>query len=114
MEYAFKLEIEVLRNEDIDTLENIIGLKGDVLDFTQWSYELEINIADDWVDFISLFYNALNGKFSKLKKIGITKEDITIWFYYEYIQQCNIEFNPSDLKKLASLGVTLCISCWEK
>jgi len=114
MEYAFKLEINVQKEEDIVDLENIIGLQGKVLDKTQWYYEIEIEVEDEWVDFISIFYNALHGKFLRLKNLGITKEDITIWYYYEYIQQCNIEFNAADLKKLASLELTLCISCWEK
>lgn len=114
MEYLFKLQIDILKKEDISKLEEIICLKGNGINENQWSYEIEIEENDEWVDFIFVFYKALYGKFRDLQKLNISKEDITIWFYHAYKQQCNIEFNAIELKKLGSLGVALCISCWEK
>jgi len=114
MKYAFTLEIDIPLEINIDFLENILKLHGTEIDKRQWNYTIEIDVGDKWVDFIDVFYKSLNGKFDKLKSIGIRKEDITIWYYYEYDQQCNMEFSPKDLSKLSELGITFCISCWEK
>jgi len=114
MEYAFTLQICVSSENDISFLENILGLQGTEMDETQWKYTIEVGVEDDWIDFVDVFYKSLNGKFEILESIGVKKGDITIWYYYEYDQQCNMEFSPENLSKLAELGITLCISCWEK
>jgi hypothetical protein len=113
MEYAFKLQINLNKNVNISELEDIIGLSASNLYPTQWDYTLEVGENDEWVDFVTIFHNAIYGKRSDLMKLGITDSDISIWYYYEYKGQCNIEFNPNELTKLAQLGVTLCISCWD-
>lgn len=82
--------------------------------YTVWSYEVEVNDEDNSYDFINNFLNILEPKFDGLDKIQITKNDITFWFLYEYDQQCNIEFNPKEMKRLGENEITLCISCWEK
>lgn len=82
---------------------------------TLWIFEVEESeISKEHFHFISVFYDTLKDKFEDLAKIGITNEDIQIWYLYEYDQQCGMEFCPDDMGKLASLGVTLCIDCWQK
>jgi hypothetical protein len=44
---------------------------------------------------------------------GFDFDEVSIWYLYEYSGQCNMEFEPQDLKRLGNLGVRLCISCWE-
>ena len=114
MKYTFTLEIDIPSKCDISFLENTLKLIGTKIDETQWIYTIGIGVEDDWIDFIDIFYKSLKGKFEILESVGIKKEDITIWYYYEYEQQCNMEFSPKNLAKLGELGITFCISCWEK
>ena len=41
-------------------------------------------------------------------------QNISIWCLYEYDEQCNMEFQPNELKRLGDAGITLCISCWRR
>ena len=82
--------------------------------YAVWSYDVEVNDENISYDFINNFLDILEPKFEELEKIQITKSDITFWFLYEYHQQCNMEFNPKELKRLGENEITLCISCWEK
>jgi hypothetical protein len=75
-----------------------------------WEYCIE----DDshlFKNALPFFLDLLETKSEVLSQINI--EDISIWYFYEYIGQCNIEFQPDVLKRLGNLKVTLCISCWE-
>ena len=82
--------------------------------YSIWTYEIEINGKDKPYDFINNFLDILEPKFEELVKIQIDKDDITFWFLYEYDQQCNMEFNPREMKRLGENEITLCVSCWEK
>jgi hypothetical protein len=82
--------------------------------FTRWSYEVVSRAKDEYFDFINKFLDMLEPKFGELKELGVTRDDISIWFLYNYDQQCNIEFDSQRMKRLGESGVTLCISCWEK
>ncbi|MFT7234407.1 MAG: hypothetical protein ACI8TA_003639 [Cyclobacteriaceae bacterium] len=91
-----------------DKLEN---LNTDI--HSSWTYEvIEVKDAPHF-DFINKFCDLLEGKFDKLYDLGINRNDITFWYLYEYEGQCNLEFNPKDLKRLGDNGITLCISCWD-
>jgi hypothetical protein len=68
---------------------------------------------DPPVDFVNTFLYILEGKYGELFKVGVEKSDITIWMYYEYDSQCNLEFLPQDLKRLGDNDISLCISCWQ-
>ena len=68
-----------------------------------------------------LFNQALNylaelieSNLGSLRSAGISSEMVTVWYMYEYEQQCNMEFHPDIMKKLGDLDIVLCISCWEK
>ncbi|UBM60051.1 hypothetical protein LAG90_05250 [Marinilongibacter aquaticus] len=59
------------------------------------------------------FVGIINENKDQLSEIGIVSDDISVWNYYEYEGQCNMEFEPKIMKELGDLGVVLCISCWE-
>ena len=69
---------------------------------------------DPAIDFVDRFLNLLDGKYNALSKIGVSREDITIWRYYEYDQECNLEIAPNKIKRLGEQGISLCISCWQQ
>jgi hypothetical protein len=80
---------------------------------TCWIYEVIVEEIDPYFDFIHEFLNILENNYVKLSKAGVEKESISIWLYYEYDSQCNMEFDPVRLKRLGENGITLCISCWD-
>ena len=92
----------------------IMGVKNAVLDKQIWEYVLKESIDDEHIDFIDQFSALLNAKQKQLEVIGISNNMISIWYNYEYDGQCNIEFNANELKILGELGISFCISCWEK
>ncbi|WP_026461430.1 hypothetical protein [Adhaeribacter aquaticus] len=79
-----------------------------------WTYSVDINDEEPYFDFINNFLDILEPKFDSLEKIGIQKDDISFWHLYEYDQQCSMEFQPLEMKRLGESGITLCIDCWEK
>lgn len=82
--------------------------------YSVWSYEVEVKDEENSFDFINNFLDILEPKFDELEKSQISKSDITFWLLYEYDQQCNMEFNPKEMKRLGENEITLCVSCWEK
>jgi hypothetical protein len=81
--------------------------------YSVWSYEVETSDNDPYFDFINVFLDRLEPKFIDLEKLGIKKEDITIWLLYEYDQQCGLELSPSNMKRLGNNEISLCIDCWQ-
>ena len=49
---------------------------------------------------IGEFLKLLNEKYEKLEQVGISRDMISIWYLYEYDQQCNMEFEAEQLKKI--------------
>lgn len=78
-----------------------------------WTCQIIVEQNDPFFDFINGFLNLLENKYDKLADIGINRIDISIWYLYEYDQQCNMEFDPIRLKRLGENEITLCISCWD-
>lgn len=76
---------------------------------------VEITSADEeGAYFIEYFLSILEGKYTQLENIGVSKDSITVWLLYEYDQQCNMEFSPKDMYNLGKQGITLCVSCWSE
>lgn len=110
MKYYFSLRINA-RQDQIDKITEIIGVKPN---YPQVSWGYKINTKNNYyMSFVDRLLNMLNNKYEKLKNIGIETDDISIWMIYEYDEQCNMEFNPKDLKRLGENGITLCVSCYE-
>ncbi len=77
-----------------------------------WIYSISSK-SEENLDFINVFLDLLEGKYEFLTKHGIYRESISIWMIYGYQDQCNLEFNPIDLKRLGQNNIALCISCYK-
>ncbi len=104
--------------ETYNSITKIIGVMPTDKDFKDkipntWTYEVIEEQNDPFYDFINKFLDLLEYKYDKLAEIGIKRSDISIWYLYEYDQQCNMEFDPTRLKRLGENGITLCVSCWD-
>ncbi len=110
MKYYFSLRIDS-KPEQNDEISNILGVKSN-LENVPWGYKLNVE-NQGYVNFIDIFLKVLNGNYDALEKIGVERDDISIWVIYEYEGQCNLEFSPLEMKNLGENGITLCISCYE-
>jgi len=77
-----------------------------------WILNIEEYENDAYFDFINYFLDILKNTYSSLELIGISKNNISVWLLYQYIDQCNLEFLPKDLKRLGDEDISLCVSCW--
>lgn len=94
-------------------INEILGIKSNS-PHTGWQLGLEQKDEDEYIYFIDYFLSLLEGKYERLEKNGIIRDNISIWILYEYKEQCNMEFSPRDMYNLGKEGITLCVSCWEK
>jgi hypothetical protein len=78
-----------------------------------WTYTVDVDDEEPYFDFINKFLDIIEPKFDELKKLGIDKENISFWLNYEYDQQCAMEFDPQEMKRLGESGIVLCIDCWQ-
>ncbi len=106
--YSLRIDAPDKNHEFIDKL---LDIKSNNPPF--WEIQFTQNENDEYISYIGLFLSILEGKYNQLNKIGVARENISIWIYYEYDGQCNLEFNPSELQRMGKEGITLCISCWE-
>lgn len=116
-------QLQIAFDQSVDTfnkLTTILGVKpsDDFSDFpdnipSSWTYEVIDDKADKYFDFINVFLDLLETKYSELEDLKIKRSNISIWLLYEYDQQCNMEFAPQRLKRLGDNGITFCISCWD-
>lgn len=82
---------------------------------SSWKYQLQEKKFDDApIDFINVFLDILEPELSTLETMGIKREDIIISVVYEYEHQCNLEFHPTEMKRLGESGIALTISCFDK
>ena len=117
-----RISIQILQNEKgvYESLSNVLNLRPTDLDsefegkFGSWMFSKETKDDAPYFDFINEFLDILEPNFSQLDELEINRNDISLWHLYEYENQCNMEFHPSDLKRLGECVITLCISCWEK
>lgn len=110
MKHFFSLRIDA-KPKQISKITNILGIEPN---YPQVAWGYKLNVKDNsYTNFVEYFLGVLDGKYHKLQEIGITRDDISIWMIYEYEEQCNMEFTPSDMKKLGDNGITFCISCYE-
>lgn len=111
MSSSYSLKISS-NHTNIDDINNVLSISPTSTEYS-WEYSIDEH-SDLYADAISYILNLLEGKIELLKEAGVEEDDISIWFLYEYENQCNMEFLPGDLKRIGALGITLCISCWEK
>lgn len=107
--YSLRITSDIYQVENINSVLSISPTSVD----SGWEYSIG-DTSDLYSDAVSYISKLLTRKIELLEDIGITRDDISIWFLYEYEGECNMEFNHEDLKKVSDLGISLCISCWEK
>jgi len=108
-EYVLRINTD---KEKYNTLSSLLAV---VPTSTRVYWELSINESSNlYTKAINYFLELIENNIERLNQSGIKKEDLSIWYLYEYEEQCNMEFQPDELKKLGDSGITLCISCWKK
>ncbi len=110
---TYEIRILDIPDGQMEHIDRVLGVKS-LYRIGMWRYKLIwLNNCPE-TSFVDHFLAILNGKYEQLESIGITRDMISFWLLYEYDQQCNLEFNPEELRKTGQEGITLCISCWEK
>jgi hypothetical protein len=100
--------------QKVTSLLNITPVK-ETSDFSLWTYQAVENEEDDgYFDFVNKFLDILEPNFERLKVLGIEKNDILIWQFYEYDKQCSMSFNPQELKRFGESGISFNIDCIQK
>jgi hypothetical protein len=107
MENVFVIRIDA-EKEEYTKISKILNLVAST-ELNYWEYEIKTKS-----DTIKQLFDIIYPNIQSLEKIGIKNENISIWLYCEYKNQCNMEFTPIEINLLSKLNVTLCISCWEK
>ncbi|MCW8896879.1 MAG: hypothetical protein OQJ96_13530 [Flavobacteriales bacterium] len=110
--YSLRIACEEYIYNEISSLLQVQPKDSDSSN-TWWIYEVVEKEDDEYYDFISNFLDLLEGKYSFLEKLEISRKDITIWRVYEYDDQCNMEYDAEELKRLGENGINLCISCYQ-
>jgi hypothetical protein len=111
MKDTYELRIKCSDNP-VKEVEKLLGKNSSNTDIFFWSWIIEDDCKP--TEAFSLFLNFLDGKYDELAKNGIDREKISIWRYYQYDQECNLEISPEQMKSLGEQGIVLCISCWQQ
>ena len=100
---------------DIEKKKEVDIILGESNDDPELGWGLTIDEeSPEFVHALNIFIDIMEDNLLKLENIGISIGMITFWYMYEYEQQCNMEFWPDITKRIGELGITLCVSCWEK
>jgi hypothetical protein len=95
-----------------NSVSNILGKQPNE-DEPYWEISIVQDNSSGPIHYIDEFISILNGKYDSLSELGIRREDISVWRYYEYDQECNMEISPREMKLLSDNGIILCMSCWQ-
>ena len=79
--------------------------------YSTWTYQVVNDEEIEYFDFINVFLDLLEPNFEKLSLAGIQKENILIWLFYEFDQQCALGFSAEELKRMGQSGIALNIDC---
>jgi len=111
MKYFCSIRISTV-NENYQKISKILDVE--ISDYKKgWIYEVVLIDDGDYYSVINMFLDKLNKHIKELKSLGISSENISIWLIYEYSEQCDLEFEPTLLKRLGQSEIHLCISCYE-
>lgn len=108
IEYVLRITCDRAK---IPQVSAILGIVGNASDDYDWV--LKLGETDPGDEYWRTFINLLEGKYDQLEALGVKRDDITIWLYYGYENQCNFEFHPDQMLALGKNGIVLCVSCWE-
>jgi hypothetical protein len=95
----------------IKEVEGLLGRNSSNTDSAYWEWLIENDSKPS--EAFSLFLDLLTNQYDGLAKIGISRENISIWRNYQYDQECNLEISPEQMRSLGEQGIVLCISCWQ-
>lgn len=87
--------------------------------------EIEAEIGISIRDFKSNWYKQYGDENVMLKdvernlrivkdKFNILDTDMTLWLFYSYKNECNLEFDKKILHSIGNFGISFCISCWQE
>lgn len=111
----YLLRIDVFDRERQEAINRILGLEVPVEEGSWWQHDVSWEEMDQrGTYFIDYYAGLILPALPALKEIGVEKGDITVWFFYEYEEQCNMAFDPERMALLSRMEATLCISCWQK
>lgn len=108
----YSLRISCSTLEQLYQVSELLNIKPTKLEGHVWHLEVEEGENDEYFDFINYFLDIIEGKLTQLESVEVLKSDISIWFLYQYLDQCNMNFLAKDLKRLGNNGIDLCVSCW--
>lgn len=112
MELSYVLRIRCSSSQK-ETINQILTIESSSLEEDGWEMELIDRETDPPIDYVNIFLNILENKYKNLSDIGVERKNISVWIYYKYDQQCNMEFLPDEMKHLGENGIVLCVSCWQ-
>jgi hypothetical protein len=108
--YKLSIQCNSFQKEQIN---EILNVKSSTEEVNLWELEVAEEELLPSEDFVTKFLSLLAENYEKLSAIGVDRTCISVWSYYEYDQQCNMEFSPNQMLRLGENGITLCISCWK-
>ena len=98
--------------QKVTSLLNVIPV-AETNDFSLWTYQVvENEDVDDY--FVNVFLDLIEPNFERLKILGVEKDDILIWQFYKYDQQCSMSFNPQEMKRFGESGISFNVDCIRK
>lgn len=102
-------------NDPTEAREQVSSILGVPPSNIQFGWELWVDDSSySYSESVEYFCSLLERNIPELLKIKVVKENIELWILYEYEQQCNFEFHPTELARISNLGIVLCIGCWQK
>ena len=107
--YSLQICVPMEHHEEINLM---LGAKTNCPYTNSWILRIDKEEDEPFL-FISHFLSLLDGKYDALKKMGVNRENISVWMNYAYDSQCNMEFLPDDMYNLGKEGIVLCVSCWD-
>ena len=111
MKWKYELIIEC---EQPKVVERILGVSSERSSSNRWSMCFIESEDDPHIPFVNEFLRVLSGKYEALNQAGIERKNISVWVFYQYDQQCNLEFSSKEIGALGKEGIDLCLSCWKK
>src|SRR5215217_2596343 len=102
----YRLQIKC-SNDQKEKINSILGIENRE-PATWWNTVIEED-SQDFTRALDIYIDLIARNLHALKKIGVSSKSISIWYLYEYEQQCNMEFGPHTTKQIGELGVTLCV-----
>ena len=81
---------------------------------SDWWYQMVEDDDESPVDFINVFLDLLEPNLAALEALGVMRENILFWLFYEYEHQCAMAFLPREMERLGKSGIALNIDCIER